>query len=48
MGDERRRGAIFLKVFGRVSLRIGKLRNFELFSVGKEHRWSDNAVGISF
>ena len=46
LGAERRHGAIFLVVFGWVGLIIGKLWNFDLISVGEEHRWSDNGVDL--
>ena len=47
LGANRKRGAIVLKVFGQVSLVGGKLWNFDLVGMGKEHRWLDDGVDIS-
>ena len=34
MGDDRRRGAILLYIFGRVGLGVDELRDFDLVGVG--------------
>ena len=46
LGADQRRGAIVLEVFGKVSIGVGELRNFELVSVGEEYRWLNNGVDL--
>ena len=40
LGVDRRRGAIVLVVFRRISLGIVEFWKFEFFNTGENHRWS--------